>query len=261
MSYETIEIETDARGVATLWLNRPEKHNALSAQMIAELTRAAEALGVDPAVRVVVLAARGKSFCAGGDLGWMREQMAADPKTRAEEATKLARMLQALDRLPKPLIGKLAGNAFGGGVGMASVCDIALGTEAVKMGLTETRLGLIPATIGPYVVARMGAARARQVFMSGRVFDAAEAQRLGLLARVVPEAELDAAVEAEVVPYLSCAPGAVAEAKALVRRLAGGDDEAAIADSIAALVRCWDGDEAPEGIGAFFDKRKAAWMQ
>jgi methylglutaconyl-CoA hydratase len=256
---ETVRVTRDARGVATLWLARAERHNALSAEMIAAITEAAGALGADPGVRVVVLAAEGASFCAGGDLGWMRAQMAADAETRGREARKLALMLRALNELPKPLIGRIQGNAFGGGVGMVSVCDVAVGTLALKMGLTETRLGLIPATIGPYVVARMGEAMARRVFFSARLFGAEEAVRLGLLARAVPEADLDAGVEAEVAPYLSCAPGAVAEAKRLVRDLGPRIDDAVIDMTIAALVRAWEGDEAPEGIAAFFDKRKPRW--
>ncbi|WP_101068272.1 crotonase/enoyl-CoA hydratase family protein [Roseovarius salinarum] len=257
--YETISIETDARGVATLWLDRAEKHNAMSARMIAELHAAADALGADDTVRAVVLAARGKSFCAGGDLAWMRDQMEVDAATRGREAGKLAYMLQALNTLPKPLIGRVHGAAFGGGVGLASICDVTVGADHVKMGLTETRLGLIPATIGPYVCARMGEARARRVFMSGRRFGAAEAVELGLLARAVPEAELDAAVEAEVVPYLDCAPGAVARAKGLLRALGPAIDEGVIERTIAALTACWEGDEAPEGIAAFFEKRAPAW--
>lgn len=258
--FETLTIETDPRGVATLRLNRPEKHNAMSAQMIAELAQAAQYLGDDPKVRVVVLTGAGKSFCAGGDLGWMKAQMAADAETRAREAGALAHALQRLNTLPKPLIGALQGNAFGGGVGMASVCDVAIGVDHLKMGLTETRLGLIPATIGPYVIARMGEARARRVFMSGRIFDAAEAVDLGLLARAVPVEDLAGAVEAEVTPYLSCAPGAVAAAKALARRLGPVIDEDTIRDTIRALVAQWDGDEAPEGISAFFEKRVPGWQ-
>lgn len=257
---ETIDIQTDGRGVATLTLARPEKHNALSAQMIAELTQAAEQLGNDPAVRVVVLTGDGRSFCAGGDLGWMQEQMRADAATRGAEARKLAEMLGALDRMPKPLIGRVQGQAFGGGVGMMSVCDVAIGADGARFGLTETRLGLIPATIGPYVVARMGAARARRVFMSARIFGAEEAVALGLLARAVTEADLDAAVEAEVAPYLNCAPGAVAAAKTLVARLEPRVDAATIDMTIEALVAAWESDEAREGVAAFFDKRKAAWM-
>jgi methylglutaconyl-CoA hydratase len=257
---ETIAITQDARGVATLTLNRPEKHNALSAVMLAELTQAAASLGADPLVRVVVLTGAGKSFCAGGDLTWMREQMQADPDTRAREAAKLAHMLQALNTMPKPLIGALQGNAFGGGVGMASVCDVAIGVDHLRMGLTETRLGIIPATIGPYVLARMGEGRARRVFMSARLFDAHEAVDLGLLARIVPADTLDAAIEAEVAPYLSCAPGAVAAAKALARSLGPTIDADTIDMTITALKDRWETDEAAEGIAAFFDKRPAAWM-
>jgi len=256
---ETITIETDARGVATLTLNRPEKHNALSARMMDELTEAAATLGADASVRAVVLTGAGASFCAGGDLGWMRAQFDADPAGRNAEARRLADMLGALNTLPKPLIGRVQGNAFGGGVGMMAVCDVAVGVERARIGLTETRLGLIPATIGPYVLARMGEAMARRVFMSARLFGAAEAVTLGLLARAVPEAELDAAVEAEVVPYLSCAPGAVAEAKALARRLGPPIDAGVIEMTIAALAARWESDEARAGISAFFDKRPAPW--
>jgi methylglutaconyl-CoA hydratase len=258
--FEAIKIDVDPRGVATLTLNRAEKHNALSAKMLAELTQAAADLGADDAVRVVVLTGAGKSFCAGGDLEWMREQMQADADTRATEAAKLAFMLQALNTMSKPMIGALQGNAFGGGVGIASVCDVAIGVDTLKMGLTETRLGIIPATIGPYVVSRMGEGRARRVFMSGRLFGAAEAVELGLLARAVPADEMAAAVEAEVVPYLSCAPGAVAAAKALARRLGPRIDEGTIAITIDALKSRWETEEAAEGIGAFFEKRKASWM-
>lgn len=258
--FETLTVDVDVRGVATLTLNRAEKHNALSAQMLADLTQVAHDLGVDDGVRVVVLTGAGRSFCAGGDLSWMQEQMAADADTRGREAAKLAHMLQAMNTMPKPLIGALQGNAFGGGVGMASVCDVAIGVDTLKMGFTETRLGIIPATIGPYIIARMGEGRARRVFMSARLFGAAEAVDLGLLARAVPADDLAAAIEAEVVPYLSCAPGAVASAKALARALGPHIGEDTIAMTIDALKSRWETEEAAEGIGAFFDKRRAAWM-
>lgn len=258
---ETIRTEVDARGVAHLWLARAEKHNALSAQMIAEITAAIGALGADRAVRVVVLAAEGASFCAGGDLRWMQAQIAATPAERAEGARQLAGMLQALDSCPKPVIGRVQGNAFGGGIGMMSVCDVAVGAAGARFGLTETRLGLTPATISPYVVARMGADRARRVFMSARLFGAEEARELNLLARVVAPDELDAAVEAEVLPYLSCAPGAVADAKALVRMLGPRIDTEVQEATIRALVARWESPEAAEGIAAFFDKRKPSWQR
>ncbi len=258
--FETITLETDVRGVCTLTLNRPDKHNAMSGQMLQELTLAAGRLAAEDTVRVVVLTGAGKSFCAGGDLNWMRAQMDADAETRGREARVLAEMLMALNTLPKPVIGAIQGNAFGGGVGMASVCDVAIGADHLRMGLTETKLGLIPATIGPYVIARMGEARARRVFMSARLFDAAEAVELGLLARAVPADQLAEAVEAEVAPYLNCAPGAVAAAKKLARDLGPRLDDAVIDHTIAALVERWEGAEAQEGISAFFDKRKPGWQ-
>jgi methylglutaconyl-CoA hydratase len=153
------------------------------------------------------------------------------------------------------------GNAFGGGIGLMSVCDIAIGAATARFALTETKLGLIPATIGPYVLARMGEAMARRVFMSARPFAAEEAVTLGLLARAVEPEDLDNAVEGEVAPYLSCAPGAVAEAKALARRLGPPIDEAVIARTIEALVRRWESAEAREGIAAFFDRGKPSWAQ
>ncbi|MGD9918099.1 MAG: crotonase/enoyl-CoA hydratase family protein [Paenirhodobacter sp.] len=259
--FETIRIETDARGVAHLWLARAEKHNALSALMIEEITRAIADLGADPGVRVVVLAAEGASFCAGGDLKWMQGNIGATPEGRAASARALAEMLAALDHCPKPLIGRVQGNAFGGGIGMMAVCDVAVTVPEARFGLTETRLGLTPATISPYVVARMGAAKARRVFMSARLFGAEEARDLDLVARIVAPEALDAAIEAEVTPYLSCAPGAVAEAKALIRMLsARARPESDIMDAtIAALVARWESPEAMEGITAFFEKRKPGW--
>ncbi|MCA8867508.1 MAG: crotonase/enoyl-CoA hydratase family protein [Rhodobacteraceae bacterium] len=259
--FETLRIELDARGVATLWLARGDKHNALSGQMIEELSEAAEQLGNDKAVRVVVLAAEGKSFCAGGDLRWMQAQMGATADERRREARKLAQALYRLNTLPKPLIGRVQGNAFGGGIGMISVCDVAIAVPEARFGLTEVRLGLIPATISPYVLARMGEDKARRVFMSARLFDAAEAATLNLIARVVPMADLDTAVEAEVSPYLQAAPGAVADSKRLTRMLGPAITPEIIEATIERLVASWEGDEAPEGIAAFFEKRRPFWAR
>lgn len=258
--YETLSIEVDGRGVAVLWLDRAEKHNAMSGTMIEELPEAVRALAEDKAVRVVVLAARGKSFCAGGDLRWMQDQMVASASERHAEARKLAMALYALNTLPKPLIARVQGNAFGGGIGMMSVADVAIGVESAKFGLTEVKLGLIPATISPYVLARMGEDKARRVFMSGRLFGAEEARELNLLARVVREAELDAAVEAEVAPYLLAAPGAVAESKRLARMLGPSITPEIVDETINRLVETWEGEEAKAGIAAFFEKRKAPWV-
>lgn len=259
--FETITIHTDPRGVARLVLNRPEKHNALDGTMIGELAEAAGRLGQDPAVRVVVLAAEGRTFCAGGDLGWMRAQMQADSAARAKEARRLAEMLRALDMLPKPLVAEVQGSAYGGGVGLLSVCDVALGVQGASFALTETKLGLIPATIGPYVLARIGAAAARRGLLSSRPFAADEARAMALLARVVPPERLRDAVEEEVALFLDCAPGAVADAKRLIRTLGYGADPAAVEASIAALVARWETEEAREGIAAFFERREPPWKQ
>jgi methylglutaconyl-CoA hydratase len=191
----------------------------------------------------------------------MREQQTATRAERIAEATKLALMLKALNELPKPLIGRVQGQAFGGGMGMMSVCDVTIAATGPKFGFTEARLGLIPATISPYVFARMGLARAREVFASARLFDAHEAVRLGLATRAVPPDELNAAVEAEIAPYLGAAPGAVAASKALLLRLARPIDDATIAMTATALADRWETEEAAQGIAAFFARRAAPWAQ
>lgn len=257
---QTLEIGADGRGVTTVALARPEKHNAMSGEMIAELAEAAGQLATDPETRVIILTGQGPTFCAGGDLQWMKDQMSAGTEERRQGALALARMLRAWNEMPVPVIARVQGNAFGGGIGLMSIADVAIGMSGAKFGLTETRLGLIPATIGPYVVARMGEARARRVFFSSRRFEAEEAKTLGLLAHVVVAEDLDAAVEAEVTPYLSCAPGAVAAAKRLTRQLGPVIDDAVIEMSVKALIAQWEGEEAPEGIAAFFEKRPASWV-
>lgn len=261
MTYQYIMLTTDERGIATLTLDRADKHNALNADMCDEIKSAAESINNDKSIRAVVLAANGKSFCAGGDLAWMREQFDATREVRIAEAKRLANMLFALNTLEKPLIGKVQGNAFGGGIGLMSVCDVVIAVEGAKFGLTETKLGLIPATISPYVLARMGEDKARRVFMSARLFDATEAKALNLVAKIVEQSELDAAVETEILPYLQTAPGAVARAKRLARSLGPVIDEATIDFTVNQLADCWEDPEAHEGIAAFFEKRKPEWVK
>lgn len=258
---ETLLLDVDARGVATVTLNRPEKHNALSAQMIAELTEVADWLAQEASVRVVVLAANGKSFCAGGDLGWMQAQVEADKDTREQEARKLAEMLQRWNELPKAVIAAVQGNAFGGGVGMISVCDIAIATHEAKFALTETRLGLIPATIGPYIVSRMGEVFARRVILSGRIFDAKEAVSFNLLAQTTDSDSLSLEVAKEVEHHLQSAPLAVADSKKLLRVLGSKGDDLNISRTIEALSECWAKGEAEVGIRAFFAKELPHWRQ
>ena len=259
MSFSDITLASDARGVATLTLSRPARHNVLSGDTCDELAAAAAALDGDAAVRVVVLTGAGVSFCAGADLDWMRAQLAAPRAGRIAEARRLAGMLQALNTLGKPLIGRINGAAYGGGIGLMAVCDAVVAAATARFALTETRLGLIPATIGPYVLARLGEGRARAVFFSGRVFDAEEARALGLVTRVAAPEGLDAAVEAEVAPYFAAAPGAVAAAKRLARSLGPRIDDAVIAETVGRLADTWETPEAQAGIAAFLGKRPAPW--
>ncbi|MER9294722.1 crotonase/enoyl-CoA hydratase family protein [Mesorhizobium sp. M0510] len=260
MNFDTIRITTDAIGVATLTLARPDKHNAMSGHMIAELAGAAKLLANDDKVRAVVLTGEGDSFCAGADLAWMRAQASATRDERTAEARKLALALRALNELPKPLIGRINGQAFGGGLGLMSVCDVAIAVDTARFGFTEVRLGLIPATISPYVMARMGEGRARRVFMSARIFDANEACELGLVSKAVPPGDLVEAIEAEVRPYRSTSPQAVAAAKALARRLGPTIDDAIIGETVALLADAWEMTDAAEGISAFFDRHRPHWQ-
>lgn len=260
MTYDTLDLRRDARGVVSVTLNRPEKRNVLSARMMAELTEVSQTLGDAPDTRAVVLSGAGKMFCAGADLAWMQAQIDADRAGRMAEARRLAGMLQALNTMPVPLIGRLHGGVFGGGIGLACVCDVVVAAQATQFCFSETRLGLIPATISPYVVARMGEAMARRVVLSARVFEAQEAVGLGLVAKVVTAEQLNDAVEAEVAPYLSTAPVAVSAAKRLLRSLGPQINDAVIDDTIRQLADVWETDDAQHGMAAFFAKSKPCWQ-
>ena len=255
--YETIRLETDARGVARLVLNRPDKHNALNAVMIGELTDATMQLAHDSDVRAVVLSANGKSFCAGGDLGWMQEQFDAHGDERIKEATRVATMLQHLDKLPKLVIAIIEGPAYGGGVGLAAVCDIVLATPETKFALTETRLGLIPATIAPFLIRRIGLTHARRFALNANPFDADEAKSIGLVSEIHAPEKLEAALERQLDLALACAPGAIADAKQLFRKITTG--AVAQLETIEALAKRWESEEARQGIEAFFQHRRPPW--
>ena len=253
-----VRVARDGRGVVTLTLDAPDTRNALSAAMMDALRAAASDLAVSDA-RVVVLRGAGAMFCAGGDLNWMRAQADASPAERRAEAHRLAGMLGALDALPQAVVAAVQGGAFGGGVGLMCVADVAIAAGDARFGLTETRLGLIPATIGPYVVARIGPAAARRHMLSGARFGVDEAERIGLVARGVPAGDLDAAVAAEVAELLRAAPGAVAAAKAMARDLGGAPSAETVERTVDRLVERWESAEAAEGIAAFFGKRKPGW--
>ena len=246
--------------IARLRLNRPELHNAFDAMLIAALTGALEAVSHDDAVRVVILEAEGPSFSAGADLNWMRGMAAASEEANRQDALALARLMRTLDELPKPTIARVHGAAFGGGVGLVACCDIAIGTPEAKFGLTESKLGLVPAVISPYVIEAIGARQARRWFATAEIFEATEAQRIGLLHDVVNATTLDTAVQRQVDFLLKAGPIAVASAKHLVRRVAGETDRDRLdADNAALIAKLRVSPEGQEGLGAFLEKRKPTW--
>ena len=248
--------------LARIRLHRPELHNAFDAALIAGLTDALEQLARDDSVRVVVLEGAGASFSAGADLNWMRGMAAAGEHENREDALALARLMRVLDELPKPTIARVHGAAFGGGVGLVACCDIAIGAEGAKFGLTESRLGLLPAVISPYVIAAIGVRQARRWFATAEVFDATQAQRIGLLHEVVAADALDAAVDRQVTLLLRAGPVASAQAKSLVRDVAWRRDRDAVDAANADLIaRLRVSPEGQEGLGAFLDKGAPAWTE
>ena len=255
-------LETRLEGaVARLRLTRPTVHNAFDAGLIADLTAALQAIAADPRVRVLVLEAEGASFSAGADLNWMRGMAAASEADNREDSLALARLMRTLDALPKPTIARVQGAAFGGGVGLVACCDIAIGVPAATFGLTESKLGLLPAVISPYVIAAIGARNARRYFATAELFDAAEALRIGLLHQVVAPDQLDAAVQRQVDLLLKAGPVASASAKTLVRDVVAHADGARHdADNAALIARLRVSPEGQEGLSAFLDKRKPAWI-
>ena len=251
-----------AAGVVRLRLHRPALHNAFDAGLIAELTAALAAAGRDPAVRVLVLEGAGASFSAGADLNWMRGMATASEAENRDDAPALARLMRTLDELPKPTVARVHGAAFGGGVGLVACCDIAIGVPEAKFGLTESKLGLLPAVISPYVIDAIGARHARRYFASGELFDAAEALRIGLLHQVVPADELDAAVQRQVDLLLKAGPIAAASAKRLVRDVAAHRDGTRHdADNATLIARLRVSAEGQEGLSAFLDKRRPHWQE
>ena len=259
-NFEMIDVSVDPRGVARLTLNRPEAKNAMSQQLMLELVGAARQLVADASVRAIVLSGNGEVFSAGGDLKGMTQQAANSREGRMHDATEFAKVLAELNALPKPLIGRINGSAFGGGLGLISICDMAIGLADAKFRLSEVTLGLIPATISPYVVAKIGVPNARRIMLNACMLDGHDAARLGLLDGVVSTIEqLDAAVEREVAAVLHCAPGAVAAAKELIRFVSTHDAQENLDYTAKALADSWETAEIREGIDAFLKKRKPTW--
>ncbi len=246
--------------IARLTLNRPDVRNAFDETLIAALTAAVRQAGDDPAVRVVLLTGAGKAFCAGGDLNWMRKMALLTDADNRADATRLADMLRAVWSCPKPVVAAVNGDAYAGGLGLVAACDIAIATDSAHFCLSETRLGLLPATISPYVIRAMGERAANRYFLTAERFDAAAAYRMGLLHGVVPLAELHDEADAICRALCDNGPQAVQASKRLVRDFAGQPlDADLIADSVERIAAVRSSDEAREGVGAFLEKREPAW--
>ena len=261
MMYTAIEIERN-QGVATVWMNRPQMHNAFDPVLIAELHNAFLALGDDPAVRVVVLAGRGKSFSAGADLGWMKRAATFSEAENLRDAQELAEMLHVLAECPKPTIARVHGAALGGGVGLTTACDIALASTDAVFAMSEVRFGITPATVSPYVVRAMGARQATRYFQTAERIRAERALAIGLVHEVVAPDELDACVAAMVAVLGQGGPRAQAEAKELVRLVEQQEISAGIiAETARRIASLRVTDEATEGLAAFLEKRPASWCK
>jgi methylglutaconyl-CoA hydratase len=259
MSNQTVTTHTDPRGVTTVTLNRPEKHNAFDDAVIAELRETFDALATRDDVRVVVLASTGKNFSAGADLGWMKRMAEYDYEHNHRDAQLLARMLKSLYDLPQPTIARVQGAAFGGAVGLVSCCDMAVAAESASFCLSEVKIGLIPATISPYVIRAMGERAARRYFTTAERFGAAEARRIGLVSEVSDT--LDEAVEELVSTLLNNGPLAVRASKQLVVDFAGREiTPDIIEDSCGRIAHIRVSEEGQEGLGAFLNKRKPEWV-
>lgn len=261
MSDEALGIERDGP-VARIVLTRPEKHNAFDDGLIAQLTGAFEQLGEDPAVRAIVLAATGKSFSAGADLGYMARMAGYGREDNLADARALGRLMQVIDACPKPTIARVQGAAFGGGVGLVACCDIAVGTARATFCLSEVKLGLIPAVIGPFVVQAIGARAARRYFLTAERFDAATAHRLGLLHEVVEsEADLDPAIDTLLTALLAAGPEAQAAAKDLIRAVGFAPPDTLAEETATRIADRRASAEGREGLAAFLEKRSPRFIE
>lgn len=256
----TLKVSVDDY-VATVTLARPDKRNAFNDEVIAELNQAFTQLGSSEQVRVIVLAAEGKAFCAGADLNWMRAMADYSREENLADADKLAQMLSTLYRCPKPTIAAIQGDVYAGGIGLISACDIAIAVDSANFCLSEVRLGLAPATISPYVIRAMGARAAHRYFLTAEVFDAVEAQRIGLVHECVSVAELEDKVASVAKKLRNNSPNAVKECKQLVQYVAEATiDEALIAQTVEGIADIRASDEGKEGVQSFLQKRKPNWL-
>jgi methylglutaconyl-CoA hydratase len=256
-----VTLGIEQRGqVAVISIDRPEARNAFDDALIAALTAAFEKAGADPATRVIVLTATGTVFSAGGDLGWMRRMAGAARDENVADARALARLLKTIDTSPKATVARVTGSAFGGALGLIAASDIAVAVPEAEFAASEVRLGLIPATIAPYVARAVGIREARRLFLSGERIGAEEAFRIGLIHKIAPAKDLDAAVERRVAALTAGGPAAIAASKRLLRSVAPIDD-ALIEETVQSLADVRATAEAQDGIAAFFAKRPPGWAK
>jgi len=259
VNYQALDVRVDS-GVATVWMNRPERHNAFDETLIAELQAAFSVLDDDAATRVIVLAGHGKSFSAGADLNWMRRAAAYGLEENLRDARALAAMLRTIDRTKKPTIARVHGAALGGGTGLACACNIAIASTDASFATTEVKFGIVPATIGPYVVRAIGERMASRYFLTAERFDAHEARRIGMVHEVCAPEALDERVRSVTQSLLAGGPNAQAAAKLLLRTITHRTiDDALIEDTARCIAELRATPEAKEGVGAFLDKRDPGW--
>lgn len=260
MTYETLDIETEG-AVATVWMNRPDRHNAFNETLIHEMTGAVETLAGRNDICVLILAGRGASFSAGADLDWMKRQGAAAKAENTADAVAMGRMFMTLRDCPKPVVARVQGAAIGGGMGLVAACDIAVAAPGAVFATSEVRLALIPAVISPLVATAIGERQCRRYFLTGERMSADQAEAIGLVHKVASEEDLDAAVARVVADLLKGAPQALTEAKALISHIAGRSVEAGLVSETASMIAARRAsDEAREGLSAFLEKRKPGWL-
>jgi methylglutaconyl-CoA hydratase len=245
--------------VLRVTLNRPEVRNAFDEEVVAGLDTLAANAAADRQLRALVLGGSGKAFCAGADVAWMAKSIAYSQRENLSDAEDLARMLERLDTLPFPVIGRIHGAALGGGVGLAAICDIAIAAEDAVFALSEVKLGILPAVVAPYVIRKIGISAARELFMTGSRFGAVHAKQIGLVHEIVPAAELDAAVTRRLAEVITAGPRAIATAKALIREIAAAHPNDVIGLTTNTIAAQRVSEEGQEGLRAFLEKRKPSW--
>ena len=258
LRYTVLEVARDG-AILHVRLNRPDVRNAFNGTVVEELRAAFDAASSATDIRVVVLSGNGKSFSAGADLAWMQEQASLPRDQNARSARAMASMFLAIARCKKPVVAKIHGHALGGGTGLSAAADLAICTTDTVFGLTEAKLGIVPAVISPFVMQKIGAGRARALFLTAERFDGKEAERIGLVHRAVAHDQLEAAVTAAIQELLSSGPAAVASAKELIRTVASLSLEDAIPITSEWIANLRSTPEAKEGMSAFLEKRKANW--